>query len=151
METTKALLSPRLVGFSEIRVTPIKGWEQFLAEGRQFLQTANNAYHQQRKAFSAEVLYNLVAMAIEKLIMAQLMAHGNLPYNHTMHDLVEAMEEFLPGRLQHLRAELQALDAWQDICGLDEYTIKVPDRSEILHMLEVANELERLTINRIFH
>ena len=149
MGTTKAVQAPKLVGFGEIRGTPIKGWEQFLEEGRQFLKTADNAYRQQRKVFSTEVLYNLVAMAIEKLIMAQLMVGGNLPYNHTMHDLVEAMEEFLPGRLQHLGPELKALDAWQEICDLEEYTIKVPDRAEIQQMLEVALELERLTINRI--
>ncbi|MEN8190641.1 MAG: hypothetical protein ABFS19_12415, partial [Thermodesulfobacteriota bacterium] len=80
--------SPNLLGFADIKREPIDDWQEFLAEGNQFLATANNGYARRQQVFTAEILYNLVAMAIEKLIMALLMESGNLPYNHTMHDLV---------------------------------------------------------------
>ena len=88
-----------VAGFSDIKREPITGWQEFLEEGNQFLATAVNAHAKSKKAFTPEILYNLVAMAIEKLIMALLMKSGNLPYNHTMHDLVEAMVAAAPASL----------------------------------------------------
>ena len=141
--------SQNLVGFADIKKNPIKGWQEFLTEGSQYLSTAANAYSARKKAFTTEILYNLVAMSIEKLIMAMLMKSGNLPYNHTMHDLVDAMEEFIPGKLHNLGAELKALDAFQEICDQDEYNIKIPSTTEVGQMLKLAVEMESLTLETI--
>ena len=143
-------LSPtvNLVSVSDIKRQPISDWQEFLREGNQFLATASNAFTLQREVFTAEILYNLVAMAIEKLIMALLMNSGNLPYNHTMHDLVESMEEFLPGCLVGLGDEIKALDAFQEICEIDNYTIKIPDTSEVAKMLELAKKVQALTLTQ---
>lgn len=140
-----------LVSFSDIRKEPITDWQEFLEEGNQFLATASKAYAKKRQAFTVEILYNLVAMAIEKLIMALLMKSGNLPYNHTMHDLVTSMEEFLPGCLTDLGDELKALDAFQEICDIESYTIRPPDSAEIARMLELANKVQALTIAQTSH
>lgn len=88
-----------LIGFSDIKSQSIEGWEEYLREGRQYLNTASRAFTGRRSAFTSEILYNVIAMAIEKLVMGALMQSGNLPYNHTMRDLAEAMEEHFPGRL----------------------------------------------------
>lgn len=146
MEKNKSLPSNNLVGFSDIKNDPIKGWQEFLHEGKQFLKTADNAYANNRKAFTAEILYNLVAMAIEKLIMALLMKSGNLPYNHTMHDLVESMDEFLPETLKGLGDKLKALDAFQEICDKESYTIITPSMSEVSRMIDLAKEVQTLTL-----
>ena len=147
----KPLPPAKLVGFSEIKPQPISDWQEFLKEGNQFLATATNAFILQREVFTAEILYNLVAMAIEKLIMALLMNSGNLPYNHTMHDLVESMEEFLPGCLTDLGDELKALDAFQEICDIESYTIRPPDSAEIARMLELANKVQALALTQTSH
>ncbi|MEN8141629.1 MAG: hypothetical protein ABFR97_10445 [Thermodesulfobacteriota bacterium] len=131
-----------LVGFADIAKEPIKGWPEYLEEGKGFLATAENAYGHRRIAFTPEILYNLVAMGIEKLIMAMLMKSGNLPYNHTMGDLVYAMEEFLPGNLGSLGADLKSLDAFQEICDPEEYTIKIPTMAEVKQMLTLAKKLK---------
>ena len=137
-----------LVGFADIKSNPIGGWEVYLREGNQFLATANNGYAKRQQVFTAGILYNLVAMAIEKLIMALLMESGNLPYNHTMHDLVAAMEEFLPGDLGDLGEELKALDAFQEICDPYSFTITPPTREEVVRMLELAGKVQIITINK---
>lgn len=147
MMTDGAISKNNLVGFGDIKQDPIGGWQEFLKEGRQFLATADKAYSQKKKAFTTEILYNLVAMAIEKLIMAMLMKSGNMPYNHTMHDLVAAMNEFLPGGLGNLGDELVALDAFQEICDKESYTIKIPTMDEVSKMLKLAHEVEKLTVN----
>jgi len=131
-----------LAGFPEVKSEPIKGWQEFLQEGNQFLATANNAYAQRKEAFTTAILYNLVAMAIEKLIMALLMKNGKLPYNHTMHDLVEAIDEFLPGELAGLGNELKAWDGFQDICDIESYSITPPTMGQIGGMLKLALEVQ---------
>ncbi len=146
MLKSEAVLAPRLVGFADIKKDPIGGWQGFLKEGNQFLVTATNGYAKRQKVFTSEILYNLVGMAIEKLIMALLMKSGNLPYNHTMHDLVEAMEEFLPGQLTDLADQLRALDGYQEICEIESYTITPPTMDEVAGMLELAKEVQSLTV-----
>ncbi|MEA3546395.1 MAG: hypothetical protein U9R66_01935 [Thermodesulfobacteriota bacterium] len=135
--------SPSLVKFRDIKES-IKGWEEYLREGGQYLATAENGFAKRQNVFTTEILYNLIAMAIEKLVMGILMQSGNLPYNHTMKDLVEAMDEFLPGRLDGLRDRLIALDAYQDICDLESYSIKPPAMAEIPAMLSLARELRAI-------
>lgn len=133
-----------LIGFSDIKTHSIKGWEQYLQEGGQYLNTARRAFARRQQIFTAEILYNLIAMSIEKLVMGALMRSGNLPYNHTMRDLVDAMEEHFPGRLATMKDRLIALDAYQEICDIDTYNIKPPDMDEIPAMLALAEELQEL-------
>ena len=149
MMKTEIMNKSSLVGFSDIKKEPIRDWEEFLLEGRQFLATASKAYAAKRKAFTTGIIYNLVAMSIEKMIMAMLMKSGNLPYNHTMHDLVESMEEFMPGQLENLGEELKRLDAFQEICDQDEYTIKTPTATEVSRMLTLADRMESLTLEQL--
>ncbi|MDR9501526.1 MAG: hypothetical protein RI601_07000 [Desulfurivibrionaceae bacterium] len=148
--TEKQRAAPdNLVGFGDIRRDPIGGWQDFLKEGGQFLATAVNGHAKRQEVFTSEILYNLVGMAIEKLVMALLMQSGNLPYNHTMHDLVESMEEFLPGDLANLGEELKALDGFQEICDIASYNITPPTMAEIAGMLELAKEVQTLTLHKI--
>ena len=144
-ESGKATLVP-LAGFPEVNSESIKGWEEFLREGNQFLATANNAHAQRKEPFTTAILYNLVAMAMEKLIMALLMKSGKLPYNHTMHDLVEAIDKFLPGELAGLGEGLKRLDGFQDICDMESYSISPPTMGQIGGMLTLALEVQARVI-----
>jgi hypothetical protein len=122
----------------------VGGWEDFLKDGEGFLKTAIGAYKKQKKAFTSEILYNIIAMAIEKFAMAALMRNGALPYNHTMKDLVEAMDSTFPAALDDVREGLLSMDRYQEICDLDGFRITQPERSEIEGMLNIAKKLERL-------
>lgn len=149
MSKKQGVPAKRLVAFGDIKRQPIGGWQDFLKEGNQFLATAVNGYAKRQEVFTSEILYNLVGMAIEKLIMALLMKSGNLPYNHTMHDLVESMEEFLPGDLANLGDELKALDGFQEICDIDSYNMTPPTMAEVARMLALATEVQTITMNKI--
>ena len=135
-----------LVGFADIRPQAIDDWEQYRLEGHQYLNLAQSAFVNKNKAFTAEIIYNLMAMGIEKLVMASLMEIGRLPYNHTMHDLVAALEQWLPEAIRDLEEQVRDLDRYQDMCDPYNCTIRVPNRSEIKTMLGLARQLEqRLT------
>jgi len=123
---------------------PISGWEEFLAEGEAYLKTASGAHRKAKKVFTAEILYNIIAMAIEKFVMAALMKHGALPYNHTMKDLVEAMDETFPKVLSKIKGELLTMDSYQEICDLDGFKITPPEMDKIPLMLELSQEMHTI-------
>ena len=149
MLKSEAIKSTHLVGFADIKKDPIGGWQTFLSEGNQFLATAVNGHKNRQQVFTSEILYNLVGMGIEKLVMAILMKSGNLPYNHTMHDLVDSMEDFLPGQLTPFAAELRALDGFQEICDIDSYNITPPTMDEIARMLHLAKEVQSVVFKEL--
>ncbi|WP_417911267.1 hypothetical protein [Candidatus Electronema sp. PJ] len=128
---------------------PIKGWEEYFQHGEGYLKTARGAHQKAVPSFTPEILYNLIAMAIEKFVMAALMRHGALPYNHTMGDLVEAMENTFPGRMGEIGEGLLALDKYQEICDLDAFNIRPPTQEEIPAMLKLAGRLRDLVVNEL--
>lgn len=125
-------------------ILPIQGWHDFLEDGKGFLSTATGAFNSANAIFTRDILYNLVAMSIEKFVMAALMRYGTMPYNHTMVDLVEAMEETFPHAIDDIREGLLKLDTYQDICDPYEFTIITPAPEEIPEMLALANKLQQL-------
>ena len=141
--TTEAELIP-LAG-----IEPIKGWEDFLRDGEAYLRTATGAHTKRKEIFTPEILYNLIAMAIEKFVMAALMQRGTMPYNHTLADLVEAMEVTFPGRMKGLGTELLEMDKYQEICDLDGFKITPPGPEKIPGMLELAKQMHTLVTEEL--
>jgi len=136
--------------FSDLKpAEPIQGWYDFLEDGKAFLKAATSAHAGQKRAFTPEILYNIIAMAIEKFVMASLMRHGTMPYNHTMADLVAAMEETFPDDLTDIRAGLLKLDKYQDICDLEGFSIRPPKMKEIPAMLVLAEKMQFLATEKI--
>ena len=132
---------------SELKpMQPIQGWQDYLRDGKGYLKTAVAAHAKRQGVFTAGILYNLVAMAIEKFVMGALMSRGAMPFNHTMRDLVKAMEETFPGAMADLDERLLQLDAFQDICDLDGFSIAPPGIEKIPAMLHLAGKMQTLAI-----
>jgi len=72
------------------------------------------------------------------------MKHGALPYNHTMADLVFAMDDVFPDHIKDIREELINLDSYQEICDVDSYAITPPMATEIPSMLNLGEKLREL-------
>lgn len=135
---------------SDLKPTqPITGWQDFLADGGGYLNIAVGAIARRREVFTPQILYNLIAMSIEKFVMAALMRYGAMPYNHTMADLAEAMEETFPGVVVDIRNELLQLDKYQEICDLEGFSIAPPDMEKIPAMLDLAIRVKNLVTERI--
>lgn len=128
-----------------MQLVQIDNWQEYRRDGLQFFATAEKAWQKKSQAFNTEVLYNLICMALEKLIMAFLMKRGDLAENHTMGDLHRALVAHLE-LPQTLVEELQWLDGFQEICSLDEYTIKAPTAEDIEKMLAIGRELKALLL-----
>ena len=118
----------------------IEDWRRYVRDGEQYLRTAREAVQKRRAVFTPEILYNLVAMSIEKSIMGYLMSRGDLAENHTMGDLAVALERNA-GPLPGLTSGLRRLDRYQEICDLDAYKRRPPSAAEIPAMLEIGQSV----------
>ncbi|WPD21881.1 MAG: hypothetical protein Q3M24_14820 [Candidatus Electrothrix aestuarii] len=141
------ITEPELIPLAGLE--PIKGWEEFLSDGERYLNTATAAHTKQKKIFTPEILYNVIAMAIEKFVMAVLMQRGTMPYNHTMTDLVEAMESTFPGKMAGLGEGLLEMDKYQEICDLDGFKITPPGPEKIPGMLDLGKQMHTLVTEEL--
>lgn len=121
----------------------IDDWRIYRRDGEQFLHTAQAAHAKRKKTFTAETLYNLTCMGIEKLIMAFLMNRGVLAENHTMHDLARALGNHLDAG-SNVDNGLRYLDSFQEICDPDEIHLRRPDKEDIQRILDIGSEIHEL-------
>lgn len=119
----------------------ISDWHIFQRDGEQFLKTAQAAFIKKSKGFSPEVVYNLTCMGIEKLIMAFLMQRGDLAENHTMADLLRALEKHHATN-QELEKKLRYLDSFQEICDLETYVVRKPSAKDLGEIVESGKFLQ---------
>lgn len=143
----QAINGPALTPLASIQ--PIQGWQEFLEDGKGYLRTADGAYLNGNRIFTPGILYNIIAMAIEKFVMAALMWHGTMPYNHTMTDLVDSMEETFPAAIADIKDGLLKLDTYQDICDPYDFKIVEPAMDDIPAMLSLAKKMQHLVSNEL--
>ncbi len=116
-------------------------WRNYLKDGEKYLQTALGAAERRSEVFTPEILYNIVGMAIEKLIMGFLMSRGDLAENHTMGDLLRALEKHstVPDTISR---DMLFLDSFQEICDIDTYNRRPPTQEETKRILAIGQDLE---------
>jgi hypothetical protein len=130
-------------------IFPLDGWQSYRRDGEQFLRTAVNAHQRGNPRFNPEITYNLVAMAIEKLIMALLMQRGDLADNHTMVDLLAALQRHL-GPLPGLTADFAFLDDFQQICALETYHRRPPAPADIGRIVAIGLRMRELLVPSLY-
>jgi hypothetical protein len=113
---------------------------QFWEEGQAYLKVVRNAWPK-RTIFTPAIIYQISAMAIEKLCMAYLTQMSNLPDNHTLRDLVRALDrvEALP---QELRFRLMRMDRFMDLCPLVPMNLPEPSAADVPEFLATAAAIE---------
>jgi len=126
-----------------MNIVQIDNCRDYRRDGEQFLHTARQAHRKKKKAFSTDTLYNVTCMAIEKLIMAFLMKNGDLAENHTMADLLGALQLHL-GEIPDLSEKLMYLDTFQEICSLDNFTIQIPTEADVVKMLAIGEDVRNV-------
>lgn len=126
-----------------MNIVQIDNWQDYRSDGEKFLQTATLAHSKKKKAFSTDTLYNVTCMAIEKLIMAFLMKNGDLAENHTMADLLRALQLHL-GNIPGLEEKLLYLDSFQEICSLENFTIQIPSEEDVVKMLNIGEDVRTI-------
>jgi len=131
-----------------MQLVQLESWRSFAKDGDDYLKTALRAATKRREVFTAEILYNLAAMAIEKHIMALLMFHGDLADNHTMRDLILSLERHLSLEPE-LRERLLFIDAFQEICDQESYRHTPPSEAELAVILGAAEEVQAFVASHL--
>ncbi len=126
----------------------LEDWRNYLADGEGFLRSAMNGAKRRPEVFTPAVVFNLTAMAIEKYLMAFLMRRNELPYNHTMTDIIE-MVESVGGPAPELAARIRWLDTFQEICDVDAYQRRDPTPEEIQEILAIGVEVAEFVKKQI--
>jgi len=123
-------------------------WQLYFRQGDQFLALAEKGIHKRQK-FSAETLYNVVAMAIEKHLMALFLNKNNLPEGHTMTNLLSYAEKYLTIDDEIFRT-MAYMDSLQEICSLDSFSRKEPTGDELAKMIKIAVRIQHKVREKLF-
>jgi hypothetical protein len=126
-----------------MNIKQIDNWRDYRTDGEKFLHTAIEAHKKKKKAFSTDTLYNITCMAIEKMVMAFLMKNGDLAENHTMADLLRALQLYL-GDIPDLKEKLMFMDSFQEICSLENFTIHIPSEKDVIKMIAIGKDVQTL-------
>ncbi len=123
-------------------------WQEFMAEGDAYLKTATGGA-KRPEVFSPEILYNVLAMAIEKHVMAALVFKGTLADNHTFSDLINSCKEVCP-LSDSVAMRLLDLEVYQNICPVfDGYNRDPFPVEKVQGMIEVAASIQSWSRNLI--
>jgi len=124
-------------------VSNSESWVEFYHEGLAFSRTARGALSRPR-VFTPEILQNIVAMAIEKYFMAICLKRGQLPDNHTMMDLLDAMK----GKIvipEETQKTLLYMDELQQICSVELFHIEKPNPEDVSRFMDALTVVSTLT------
>jgi hypothetical protein len=90
-----------------------------------------------KRVFNAEIVYNVLCMAVEKYFMAFFVFKKTMPDNHTMKDLVESAERISPVSAL-LKSNMLFLDGFQNICAISAYKRIVPGREDMDRIIKTG-------------
>ena len=124
-----------------MRLGPITGWQAHIEAGRQYLRTAVNG--QRRPAvFNNELIFQLAAMAVEKLVAGLIQYHRQMPFDHTLSGLAADLAEVCPLDAT-LAARIRAIETVDDMCALTARHRQPPANGAIEEILAVGRDIER--------
>ncbi len=116
-------------------------YEEFRIEGGQYLKVGKGGL-KRPEVFTTEILYNLLALSIEKYFMAAMLYHGDMADNHTFTDLINSAERIMPVD-ESLAGRLKEAEGYQNICpAFDGYMRHDIPVEQIHKMVVVAEDVE---------
>jgi hypothetical protein len=112
---------------------------RYLTEAQQYLNAATGKEGKPSR-FGNAIVFNLLCLSIEKAITSILEAYNDLADNHTLTDLVIALERHLPME-NNLRETLIHMDALQSICSVFDYYRSEPDAGDLERLADAAQQV----------
>lgn len=130
----------------------INGWQEFIEHGEKYLKTAVNGSKFRKDVFTPDLLYNIIAMSIEKHIMGYLLYNNSMPDNHTLRDLVDAVKKLNPNpdsSLDDLFEKLVNMDRFQEICCIEFYHRDTPEEKDIQEFISIGQGVKEFVSKQI--
>lgn len=119
-----------------MQIEPMQDWQDHILAGRQYLKTAGKGLSR-RAVFNNELIFQLAAMAIEKIMVGVCQYHRHMPTDHTLSGLVEALASICPVDAE-LADSIRGLELIDNMCALTPIQRKPPGDLEIQGILTVG-------------
>ena len=114
-------------------------WKTWLREGQQYLKAGMG----EKNKFNNSILYNLLAMSLEKFVMAILGYNLSMPVNHTFSDLIYSLEALYPID-DDLRKTVLLLETKQEICSFEDYVRTDISDEDIVSLRGAVKQFEKI-------
>ena len=122
-------------------------WQSQIENGRRYLKTACNG--QKRPAvFTPELIYQLTAMAIEKLLAGIYQYHHQMPEDHTLAGLVDGLVPLCPLE-KEVADRIKAMAAFDDMCSLLPCPRHIPNAEELAAILMTARDVAAFALQQV--
>ncbi|MFZ0612423.1 MAG: hypothetical protein WAM73_09315 [Desulfobacterales bacterium] len=117
----------------------ITGWQDHILDGHKYLKTASNG-RLRPAVFNNELIFQIAAMAIEKLIVGVSQYHRQMPTDHTLSGLVEGLTPVCPIDTE-LADRIRRVEQIDDMCALTLFHRSAPSNRQIQDILEVGRQV----------
>ncbi|BBO71068.1 hypothetical protein DSCA_49980 [Desulfosarcina alkanivorans] len=122
-----------------MQIQPIPGWRVHIMDGRKYLKTATRG--QSRPAvFNNELIFQLAAMAIEKMMVGVSQYHHQMPFDHTLSGLTKALSPVCPMDPE-LADRIRAIERMDDMCSLTPVQRSGPSDTAIRSILDIGRQV----------
>lgn len=120
-------------------IQSISSWEENVLAGRKYLDTAVKGLDRP-SVFNNELIFQLTAMAIEKMIVGMYQYHRHMPFDHTLSGLVEGLASVCPVEAG-LAERIKQVEQIDNMCTLAPVRRTEPSVGDIQLVLAVGREV----------
>lgn len=114
-------------------------WMDYFRQGIQYRNAAEGSL-KRPEIFKPDIIYNLAAMAIEKILMAAFIINGNLPYSHTLSAMGSAAKGILTLD-DKLLLDMDRMDSMQMICHTETASYEEMKYDDVPFFLDVMRRI----------
>ena len=118
-----------------------KEWDFYYKEGLGFYKSATNSYAGKGKAFNNELLFNIISMAMERMLVSLLLYNKKMPLSEMVSGLIRELKDVVEWP-EEFRSEVRWLNKFVHLCSLDPTPMKVPDDEEMKKVMKIAKEVK---------
>ena len=122
-----------------MQIQSLSGWKDHFIDGRKYLDTAVKGLSRPT-VFNNELVFQLAAMAIEKMMIGIYQYHHQMPFDHTLPGLVDGLASLCPMGTE-LSEKIKRIDQIDDMCSLSPVHRNGPGEDDIHRILEAGREI----------
>jgi HEPN domain-containing protein len=122
---------------------------RFIEEAEAYYKTALGGLNRKR-IFTNEILYNIIAMSIEKYLMGLLMSRNQLSPGHTLTSMIKEVKKYIPVE-ESLIKKMDYFDRLQFICSFTLLKREPVSDKDITGMIEILKEIKTMVQVHLLH
>lgn len=127
-------------------IQSLSGWKDHFIDGRKYLDTAVKGLSRPA-VFNNELVFQLAAMGIEKMIIGIYQYHHQMPFDHTLSGLAEGLSSICPMKPE-LATKIKYIEQIDDMCTLSPVRRKGPCDDDIHRVLETGKEVKDFAVKQ---